>query len=170
MAQIPFYDDPEAESVLRMGPSGGALVLVSNTAHVSVRLENKFDDQTSVGKNFKRVKFVGIKPLEITVTFVVLPEDDRAFYNDVTPLFRQKGKNGNSPPNSIVNLQVNRLGVDVVSIVSAEIGPPDAKDGRAVTLNLKEWTPAPTKPKESKAAVDSRNPLNLGQNASKNNQ
>ena len=32
---IGFYDDPLAESTLRMGPSGGALVLVSTAAHVT---------------------------------------------------------------------------------------------------------------------------------------
>ena len=54
MATIPFYTDPAAESVLRMGPTGKSLVFVSNVAHVSGHLENVFDDQTSVGTNFGR--------------------------------------------------------------------------------------------------------------------
>lgn len=165
-----FYEDAIAESVLRMGPSGGSLTLVSDVAHVSVRLENVFDDQTSVGKNFAKVKFSGIKPAVLHVNFVVLPEEERAFYNQVTPLFRQKGKNGNSPPMSIVNLQANRLGIDTVSIVSADIGAPDAKDGRSVTLELKEWTAKPTKAADVSSGVTKKDPAQLQPEAIQKNQ
>lgn len=169
MASIPFYEDPGAESVLRMGPSGGSLVLVSDAAHVAVRLENVFDDQTSIGKNFAKVKFRGIKPAILHVSFIVLPEEESAFYNQVTPLFRQKGKNGNSPPMSIVNLQANRLGIDVVSIVSADIGPPDAGQ-RCVTLELKEWSAKPTKAADVTAGVANKDPVQLQPEANQKNQ
>lgn len=168
---IPFYEDAAAESVLRMGPSGGSLVLVSNAAHVSAHLENSFDDQPSVGKNFKRVRFLGIKPATFTITFVVLPEEERDFYNNVTPLIRQKGKKGTAPPMSVVNLQMNRLGIDTVSIVSADIDAPDAKDGRTVTLHVREWTPAPVAPKaDANKGVTNRDPLNLAPGAAAKNQ
>lgn len=162
MAQIPFYPDPAAESVLRMGPTGKSLVFVSNVAHVSGHLENVFDDQTSVGKNFGRTKFRGIKPATFTVTFVVLPEEEDDFWNKVVPLCRQKGKKGNSPPIAVVNPQINRLGIDTVSVVSCDIDAPDARDGRQITLNLKEWTPAPVAPKKVDTGKVNRDPLNLG--------
>jgi len=165
MASIPFYADPAAESVLRMGPSGKSLVFVSNVAHVSGHLENVFDDQTSIGKNFGRTKFRGIKPARFTVTFVVLPDEEDDFWIKVVPLFRQKGKRGNSPPIAVVNPQINRLGIDTVSVVSCDIDPPDARDGRQVTLQLKEWTPAPTTPKPVNAGKVNRDPLNLGGSA-----
>jgi hypothetical protein len=168
---IPFYSDPIAESVLRMGPSGGELALVSTTAHVSAQVENQFDDQTSVGKNFARVRFVGVKPAKFTATFVVLPEDERDFYAKVVPLLRQKGKNASAPPMSVVNPQINRLGVNVVSVLSADIDPPDPRDGRAVTLHLREWTPAPVKPKAADTSgVTNRDPLNLNPAATAKNQ
>jgi hypothetical protein len=170
VANIPFYEDPGAESVLRMGPSGGALVLVSDSASVSVRLENVFDDQTSIGKNFAKVKFRGIKPAVIHVSFVVLPEEEAAFYKSVAPLFRQKGKNGNSPPMSMVNLQANRLGIDTVSIVSADVGAPDARNGRSVTLELKEWTAKPTAAAEVPAGVANKDPAQLQPEAIQANQ
>jgi hypothetical protein len=162
MASIPFYADPAAESVLRMGPSGKSLVFVSNVAHVSCHLENVFDDQTSVGKNFGRTKFRGIKPAKFTITWVVLPDEEDDFWAKVVPLFRQKGKKGNSPPVSVVNPQINRLGIDTVSVVSSDIEPPDARDGRLVTLQLKEWTPAPVAPKPVSTGKVNRDPLNLG--------
>jgi hypothetical protein len=171
MANIPFYPDPNAESVLRMGPSGGALVLVSNAAHVSGHLENKFDDQTSVGKSFAKVHFTGIKPATFVITFVVMPDEEAAFWKDIIPLCRQKGKKGNAPPMSVVNPQINRTGVDTVTIDSADIEAPDAGQ-RQVTINVKEWTPKPVTPAPAKAktSVDSKNPLNLSSGASAKNQ
>ena len=170
MASIPFYEDPAAESVLRMGPSGGALVLVSNAAHVSSHLENGFDEQTKGGANFGRSKFLGIKPATFTVTFVVLPEEEAAFWAEVVPLCRQKGKKGNAPPMSVVNPQINRPGVDTVTVISADIDPPDARDGRQVTLHLKEWTPAPVAPTPVTAGVQNKEPAQLQPEAAQKNQ
>lgn len=167
--RIPFYDDPAAESVLRMGPSGSPLVLVSNAAAVSGHVENGFDEQTKGGSNFGRSKFLGIKPATFTATFMVLPQDEKAFWSAVVPLFRQKGKKGNAPPMAIVNPQVNRLGVDTVTVVSADIEPPEG-GLRCVTVQLKEWTPAPVTPNETKAAAVNRDPLNLASGAAARNQ
>jgi hypothetical protein len=149
MAQIPFYVDPAAESVLRMGPSGKSLVFVSNVAHVSGHVENVFDDQTSVGRNFGRAKFRGVKPARFTITWVVLPEEEDDFWTKVAPLFRQKGKKANSPPVSVVNPQINRWGIDTISLISLDVDPPDARSGRVITAQVKEWTPAPVAPKPS---------------------
>lgn len=160
MPQIPFYDDPVAESTLRMGPSGKPLVMVSNVAHISGRVENVFDDQMSVGKSFSRVKFRGIKSAEFTVSFIVLPEEEADFWQKVIPLTRQKGKKGNAPPMDVVNPQINRLGVSTVFILSTDIDPPNARDGRAVTMKLREWSAAPVKPKADTSSKGNRDPLN----------
>lgn len=162
MAQIPFYADPAAESVFRLGPSGKPLVFVSNVAHVSGHVENAFDDQTSVGKNFGRTKFRGVKPATFTITWVILPEEEDHFWQNVAPLFRQKGKKANSPPMACVTPQINRWGIDTISVVSADIDPPDARDGRQITLSVKEWTPAPTASKPVNTGKGNRDPLNLG--------
>lgn len=169
MAQIPYYSDPAAESVLRMGPSGSALVLVSNAAHVSSHVENGLDEQTKGGANFGRSKFLGIKPAAFTVTFDVLAEEETDFWKSVVPLLRQKGKKGNAPPMSVVNPQINRWGVDTVMVVSADVDPPSA-GLRCVTIQLKEWTPAPVTPNETKAAAVNRDPLNLAPGAAAANQ
>jgi hypothetical protein len=160
---IPVYEDAAAESVLRMGPSGKALIMVSNAAHVSAHVENGFDEQKQKGTNFGRVKFLGIAPATFTVTFVVLPDEEDTFYKLVVPLCRQKGKRGNSPPMTVANLQINRLGIDTVTIKSADIDPPDARDGRQVTLHLQEWTPAPTAAKPVNSGKVNRDPLNIGE-------
>lgn len=169
MANIPFYDDPAAESVLRMGPSGGALVLISNAAHVSGHLENGFDEQTKGGSNFGRSKFLGIKPATFTISFVVLPEEEAAFWKDVVPLCRQKGKKGNAPPMAIVNPQVNRPGVDTVTVVSADIEHPEG-GMRQVTLHVKEWTPAPVAPTPAQTGVANKDPAQLQPEAAQRNQ
>jgi hypothetical protein len=167
---IGFYDDPLAESTLRMGPSGGALVFVSNVAHVSSHVENGLDEQTKGGSNFGRSKFLGIKPAAFTVTFVVLADEDAAFWKSVAPLLRQKGKKGAAPPMAVVNPQINRWGVDTVTVVSADVDAPDARDGRQVTIHLKEWTPAPVKPVDTTSGVVNRDPLNLAPGAAAKNQ
>lgn len=151
---IPFYADPSAESSLRMGPSGGALVLVSQSASVSVRLGIGVDDQTTAGANFGRLRFLGIKPAQITASWIVLPEDENAFWAQVVPLARPKGRRGNAPPMNVINPQINRAGVDLVTVLDLEYGPPSARDGREVTMHMREWTPAPTDPKPAASPVD----------------
>lgn len=161
MAVLDYYADPEAESILRMGPSGGSLVLVSDVAQVSGKLRNKFDRQTRAGSNFGRVKFVGIFPAVFSVSFVVLPQEEEAFWRDVVPLFRQKGKKGNAPPMDVVNPQINRPGIRTVVVVSAEYDPPNARDGRLVNLQLEEWTPAPVTPRKDESGKSKSQPPNL---------
>ncbi len=149
---VTFYADAQAESTLQMGPSGGQPFFVSNAAMVGVHLSNAFDTQGSKGSNFGRVKFLGVNLAEFVATWVVFPEDEAAFWRDIMPLARQKGKNGNSPPVDVVNPQVNRAGVKTCTIEDMTIDPPNARDGRTVILRMKEWSPAPTAPKPDSSA------------------
>jgi hypothetical protein len=144
---IPFYPDPGAESTLYLSVSGQPPILVSQVAFVASRLDNAFDEQKQAGSNFGRVTFIGIQPAEFTVSIIVLPEDEAHFWSKVVPLFRQKGEKGNSPPLDVTNPQINRVGVTTVTCVSSFIDAPHARDGRSVGLVLREWTPAPVKPK-----------------------
>lgn len=156
------YDDPAQESVLSLAPSGSALVLVSDRAHITTSLKNRFDKQTKAGQNFGRVKFLGTELAEFTVHFEVLAGfEENLFSKDVLPLLRRKGRNGTSPPFDVFNAQIQRLGIDTVTIVSAEIGPPNARTGRLVTLQLEEWAPAPVEPKELKTGKENIEPLDI---------
>lgn len=141
---------PTTEAVLALIPSGGSeSVLISDRAHVSTKLTNGFDRQKKAGKNFGRVKFLGIEPAKFTVTFEVLagPEEDN-FKDKVIPLLRRPGRKGNSPPFDVYfGPQITQYGVDTVTIVSSDIGPPNPRTGRIVSLELEEWTPAPVEPK-----------------------
>ncbi len=143
---VPFYDDPTAESTFSIGRSGQQPVFVSNAAMVSVHLSNEFDKQKAKGSNFNRVKFLGINLAEFTVHWSVYPEDEVVFWRDIVPLCREKAKAGNSPPMDVINPQVNRCGIKTVIIDEINIEPPNAKDGRSVVLKIKEWAPAPTAP------------------------
>lgn len=148
MATIPVYADPVGESVLRMGVSGTPPILVTTVAEVEVQLKNGFDNQRHKVKNFGRVKFLGIDLAKASVTFVVMPDEEVYFWAEVVPLFRQKGKKGNAPPIDIVNLQLNRAGITIVTVLTAKIGPPSSRDGRHVQVELQEWAPAPSEPKK----------------------
>lgn len=166
------YEDPFAESILRVGPSGGDLVLVSDVAHVTSHAENGFDRQRKAGSNFGRVKALGIIPAKFTVTFVVLPEDEQHFWDKVYPLFRSRKKNSTAPPLDVVNPQINRIHIDTVFAVSIDVDPPNPRDGRQVALQLEEWTPAPVKTVKSAASSKKtdRNPLPLSSEATTKNQ
>jgi hypothetical protein len=156
--RIETYDDPVAESRLFMGISGEQPALISTTAEVEVQLKNGFDNQRQKAKNFGRVKFLGMDLARISVEFVVLPGEEQAFYNTVVPLVRQRGKKGNAPPLDVINLQMNRIGIDVVTVLTCKIGPPNPRSGRRVQIELQEWAPAPTAPKAVKAATAAFNP------------
>lgn len=160
--QLEDYPEPVQESVMGLAPSGGALILISDRAHVSASLKNKFDKQQKAGKNFGRVKFLGTELATFTVTFETLAgfEDER-FYREVVPLLRRKGKKGVSPPFDVVNLQIQRLGIETVTIVSAEIGEPNAKTGRMITILLEEWAPAPVTPKKDTSKKATNDPLGI---------
>lgn len=154
----PTYDDPERESVLRLGISGQPLVLVSNTAHVEIELVNDFDKQRHKHQNFGRKKFLGISFAKIEVTFVLMPDEEKGFFRDVLPLLRQRGKQGNSPALEVVNYQMNRAGVNKVNVLRSKIGPPSSKSGRAIHLQLEEWSLQPADPKPSDAASEKFDP------------
>jgi hypothetical protein len=150
VATIPFYADPYKETVLILGGPKG-LVLVSEVADVEIELENEFDTQRRKGHNAARPKFLGIKPAEIDVEFIVMPDEEEAFFRDVVPILRAKAKNGNSPPLDILNHQANRLGINTVILKRSKIGKPDAREGRHVSIKLQEWTPGTVDPAKTKA-------------------
>lgn len=151
MATIATYADPVAESTLRMGVMGKQPVLVSTTASVEVHLKNGFDNQRQKAKNFGRVKFLGVDLAKASVEFTVMPDEEADFWRVVVPLFRQKGRGANAPPIDVINLQMNRAGITTVTVLSAKIGQPSAKDGRRVQVELQEWAKAPSTPKPTPA-------------------
>jgi hypothetical protein len=151
------YADPYKESVLILGGPKG-LVLVTETAEVEIELEHDYDTQRRKGYNAARPKFVGIKPAEINVEFVVLPDEEVAFFRDVVPILRPKGKKGASQPLDILNHQANRVGITTVTLRRAKIGKPSPRDGRHVSMQLQEWSPAPVEPNASNAKKDQKSP------------
>lgn len=152
------YDDPIEESLFRMGPSGGQQFLVSTIAHVSTQLKSGFDRQNKAGRSFGKVKFLGTLPATFNLTFIVLPEDEFQFYNEVVPLFRAKGRKGVAPPMDVSNLQINRLGIFTVFVLATEIGEPNSLSGRAVSVEIEEWTPGPSKPRDDNQGKLARDP------------
>lgn len=152
-----YLDDPHKEGVLVLGGPKG-LVLVTNAADVEIELENEFDNQRRKGHNASRPKFMGIKPAEVHVSFVVMPDEEAAFWKDVVPILRAKGPKGNSPPLDILHHSANRAGIKVVILKKSKIGDVNAKDGRQVTIHLQEWSPGPKAPNPSDAKQLKKNP------------
>lgn len=155
---IATYDDAEKESTLRMGLSGGELVLVSTTAMVDIDLKNDFDKQRHKHQNFGRKKFLGISFATIDVEFVVMPDEDEDFIQKVVPLLRQRGKQGTAPALQVENKQLNQLGITTCNVLRAKIGQPTARSGRHVRLEMEEWSIGPTEPKKSDAAAEKYSP------------
>jgi hypothetical protein len=142
-----YYDDPIGESTLKLAIKGGAFILISNFAEIECELENEFDRQRKKGQNYARPKFLGTRPASFDVSFVIYPDEERAFWRDVVPLLRPKGKTGASAPYEIQAAAPNRLGVKRVTLEKAKIGPASGKTGRLVRFQMHEWTPGPAKPK-----------------------
>lgn len=164
---IPFYDNEQlsALSTLQMGTSEQDLITVSTTALVQVRTRNVIDEQTKPGKNFGRSSFIGIAPVVATIVFTILPDEEDHFFDNVMPLCRQKGRDGVSPPITIVNAQLNRVDVDTVSILSCDYTHPTARDGRQVTIQVREWTDKPTTPKEDTSQKTKTEPTPMADGA-----
>lgn len=154
-SRIATYADAEREGVLLLGLSPNQLLRVSNTAEIEIELKNDFDKQRHKHQNFGRKKFLGISLAQISVGFVVLPDEEQEFWDKIVPLFRPRGKNGVSTALNVFNYQMNRTGIMLVNVLTSKIGPPNPRTGRKVSLRLEEWTAAPTKPK---AGADSKQP------------
>lgn len=159
--ELSDYPDAVVQGVVGLAPSGSPLVFITDRAAVSANLKSKFDKQQKAGKNFGRVKFLGIELATFTVTYVILPDDVENFDNNVIPLLRRKGRNGVSPPFDVFNPQIQRYGIDTVTILSTEIGAYSAKDGQTVTMLLEEWAPKPVEPKKDKSAKATNDPLSI---------
>jgi len=141
------------EGILRLGPSGRALVLITNAAEVEISLESKFDTQKKSGASKARPRFIGFAPAEIDVSWQVMPEEDDAFWRDVAPLLRPKSPKAEAPPLDVQNLQINRVGITKIVMRSSRIGTPNAREGRHVSARFTEWTIAPSDPVLSKPTV-----------------
>jgi hypothetical protein len=146
---ISTYSDAEREGVLLLGLTSTKMIRVSNVAHVEIELKNDFDKQRHKSQNFGRKKFLGITLASIGVDFVVLPDEETEFWDEVVPLFRPRGKNGVSTALQVFNYQINRVGITLVNVLRSKIGPPSPKSGRKVSIQLEEFTVSPTKPKDA---------------------
>lgn len=158
---LPTYPDSAQESVLKLAPAGGGLVTVSQVATVEVEVSNRFDKQRKHDANYGKQKFLGVELARFHASFTVLPDEEQAFWTDVVPILRPKGKAGASPALDVVNLQINRTGIRTVILIKAKIGPPSQKDGRHVSIELEEWSAGPTGPKKPATPVDDPKPLAL---------
>lgn len=141
------------EGILRIGPSARSLVLVSNAADVELRLESTFDTQRKHGASKARPKFTGFKPAEMDVSWVVMPEEEEDFWAKVVPLLRPRSPKAEAPPLDVVNLQINRAGIQKIVLRTSRIGAPNARDGRQVSAQFTEWTIAPVDPNKSTPKV-----------------
>lgn len=164
---IPTYLSALAESTLYLGVSGAPNILISTVAEVEGELGNEFDRQKHKGQNRARPRFVGQELAKFSVSFVVMPDEEDDFWNLTVPICRQKGKNGNAPALTCVNLQINRAGVNIVNVMKLKIGVPLARSGRRIRLELQEWAPNPTQPKPSTAATEQFDPKKVNANVKK---
>jgi hypothetical protein len=162
---VPTYAEPEREGVLLMGLTTSNMFRVSNTAHVTIELKNDFDKQRHKHQNFGRKKFLGISFAKITVEFTVMPDEELDFWEHTVPLLRQRGKQGASPALQVFNYQMNRAGVTTCNVLDAQIGPPSARSGRHVRLNLEEWSIGPAAPKPSDSPQENFDPYKAGNDA-----
>ena len=162
------YESASSESTIKLAASNGRFVLLSTTADIECDLKNEFDRQRKKGQNFARPKFLGIRPAQFDVDWIVHPEDDRAFWRDIAPLLRAKGKTGASVPFQVLCAPINRLGIKQVTLDSAKIGRASSKDGRHIRVQLHEWNPGPAKPKATPAMPPPNGvePINIFRNQS----
>lgn len=128
-----------AEGRLSLGPSGKGLVPVTIAAEVRLRFTNDFDEQRKQGANRSRPVFRGCKPAGIRVEFVVLDEDEEAFWRDVAPMLKPRSARGRAEPLDIENPTINRMGVNTVVVRDVDIGTPSARDGRDVRIEFGQW-------------------------------
>jgi len=148
MSDIETYEDNgAAECTLLLGTTGDPPVLVSQTADVHVKGGNKIDGQTSGGSNKARVKFKGVELTKIMVSFILLPEDEKQFWEDTFTLLKMPGERGRALPLDITNATVNRAGVTTVMIDDYDIGKADPVHGRSVSINMREWSDSVFNPK-----------------------
>lgn len=159
--QIETYENPELESTLQLGKSPKSMVVVSDAASIEVKLANRLDKQRKRGANFGRLRFLGVEPAEFSISFVILPSEEKNFWRKVKPLLREPGKNGTAPPLEAIHPQINRVDVTTVTIQSVNIGQPSSATGREVQINVIEWTPSPTKTKDKSSDRQKARPVRL---------
>lgn len=148
MTEIPTYpNNGQDETTLLLGTTGDPPVLVTQFASVHVKGGNKIDGQTAGGSNKARVKFKGLELTRVVVSFVLLPEDEDAFWTDTFTLLKMPGERGLALPLDITNATVNRAGVTTIVIDDYNIEQADPVHGRSVSINMREWSAAVFDPK-----------------------
>jgi hypothetical protein len=135
-----YSNDGADEDNLFLATTGDPLVLVSNCVRVNVCGGNKIDGQTSGGTNKGRVKFKGLKLSKINVSFIVLPDEEDYFWENVFVFFRMPGDKGRALPLEAKNATINRAGVPTVTIEDYKVGEADPVRGREIFLELREWS------------------------------
>lgn len=143
--ELETYSDGYSSLSIRV--PGKETVFVSNEARIMFHGANELDEQKPTGGNLGRLKGLGVRLTMVTVSFLVLAEDEANFWGKVYPLLREKGNRGNAPPLDLINPQATRANMTTVTVSDYDIGDPNPRDGREVTIKFKEWAPAPVKPK-----------------------
>lgn len=148
MAELQTYpDNGAAESTVLLGTTGDPPIVVSKEASVQISGGNKIDGQTSGGSNKARVKFKGLELSKLIISFVLLPEDEDAFWTDTYTLLRMPGEKGRALPLDITNGMANRAGITTIVIDDYEIDEADPVSGRSVVIRAREWSSEVFEPK-----------------------
>lgn len=144
--RLETYED--GYSSLTLGIPGGATVHVTDEARISFSGGNEIDEQGASGKNLGRPKHKRLKLTEVNISWVVLAgEDETNFWNKVFPVLREKSKRGQAQPIDLLNSQCFRANIRTVIVADYNIGEPNPRDGREVTVKCKEWAPKPVEQK-----------------------
>lgn len=136
-------------------PGAVATVQLTNNGRISFHGVVDVDEQKPQGKNLGRPKHKGARLLEMSIAYVVYADDENHFWTKVYPFLRAKGDKTNGSPIEVYNSQVLYSGVTTYIVVDYQIGEPSNRDGREITLRLKQWVPQPVKPKVNTAAKKS---------------
>lgn len=145
---IGYPNDGADEQNLYLGTTGDPPVHVSDNAKIVICGGNKIDGQTSGGTNKARVKFKGLKLSKLIASFIVVPEQEDDFWQDVFVLFRMPGNKGRALPLEITHATANRAGVPTITIEDYKIGEADPVRGREVMIEMREWSDEVFNPKD----------------------
>lgn len=152
-----YPNDGADEQNLFLGTTGDPPVLVSDNAKIVICGGNKIDGQTSGGTNKARVKFKGVKLSRLVASFIVTPDQEDDFWENVFVLFRMPGDKGRALPLEITHGSSNRAGVTTVTIEDYKLGEADPVRGREIMIEMREWSDAVFNPKPDPNQGKTRN-------------
>lgn len=165
--ELESYED--GYSALSIRVSGKDTVFVTDAAKILFHGANELDEQKPTGGNLGRLKGLGVKLSVVSISWTVLAgAEEKHFWSKVYPLLREKGKRGNAPPVDLLNAQISRAQIPTFTVHEYDLGEPDPRDGREVTVKFKEWSPAPVKPKVQDASKVQFGPPTLQQFTAQN--